>query len=87
MLQLKTNRKMQKTHRCGYVSDFLRIETKKNFLKSGVRPLETYENRVKTHKSENQPEIRKPQLLPEEQIKEVTKVVLDRWQPYIAKYP
>lgn len=87
MLQLKTNRKMQKTHRCGYVSDFLRIETKKNFLKSGVRPLETNGNRVKTHKSENQPEIRKPQLLPEEQIKGVTKVVLDRWQPYIAKYP
>ena len=87
MLYLKNNKKIQKTHRYSYVSDFLRIETKKNFLKSGVRPLKTYGNRVKTHKSENQPEIRKPQLLPEEQIKEVTKLVLDRWQPYIAKYP
>ena len=87
MLQLKTYRKMQKTHRCGYVSCFFQKETDKKLIKNGVDYLETYEKRVKTLISENQNKTRKPQLLLAEQIKEVTKVVLDRWQPYIAKYP
>ena len=84
---LKTNKKIQKNNRCSYVLDFLKKKTDKKRLKSNVRYLKTYGNRVRTDISETHNKRSKPQLLPEEQIKEVTKVVLDRWQPYIAKYP
>lgn len=84
---LKTNKKIQKTHRCEYVLLFLEKETDKKIVKRGVDYLKTYGSRVKTLISENQNKSRKPQLLLEEQVKEVTNVVQNNWQPYIAKYP
>ena len=84
---LETKQKIQKTHRCSYVLDYLEKKTDQKRLKSAVRYLKTYGNRVKTDISETYNKRSKPQLLPEEQIEGVTKVVLDKWQPYIAKYP
>ena len=66
---------------------FLEKETDKKIIKRGVDYLKTYGSRVKTLISENQNKSRKPQLLLEEQVKEVTNVVQNNWQPYIAKYP
>lgn len=43
MLLLKTNKKIQKTHRCEYVSLFLEKETDKKIIKSGVDYLKTDE--------------------------------------------
>ena len=84
---LKTNKKIQKTHSCEYVLLFLEKETDKKIIKRGVDYLKAYGSRVKTLISENQNKSRKPQLLLEEQVKEVTNVVQNNWQPYIAKYP
>ena len=83
----KTNKGIQKTPKQSYVLEVCKKETVKKILKTGAKPLKTHRKGVKTQQFKNQPELRKPQLLPKETEKEVMKVIASEWQVYIAKYP
>lgn len=80
----ETHSEPLKTHQKWQFRTNPKLKIREKSKKTYSNLLKTIVTQQKTHKVKNQPELSKPQLVPE---KVVIVMNAEKWRPYLAEYP